>query len=49
MAQKLNLRYKAPEVSHRKNSVFLQSLFFAELVLVTLTLRLCQISKVKTT
>ncbi len=33
----------APEVSNRKNSFFLQFLFFAELVLVTLTLRLCQI------
>ncbi len=39
----------APEVSHRKNSFFLLFLFFAELVLVTLTLRLCQISNVKTT
>ncbi len=39
----------APGVSHRKNSFFLQFLFFAELVLVTLTLSLCQISNVKTT
>ncbi len=44
------IEIKAPEVSHRKNSFFLLFLIFAELVfIVTLTLRLCQISNVKTT
>ncbi len=42
---KIEIEIWAPEVSHRKNSFFLQFLFFAELVLVIFTLRLCQISK----
>ncbi len=37
---KIEIEIQAPEVSHRKNSFFLLFLFFAELVLVTLTLRM---------
>ncbi len=41
---KIEIEILAPEVSHSKNSFFLLFLFFAELVLVTLTLSLRQIS-----
>ncbi len=46
---KIEIEISAPEVSHRKNSFFLLFLFFAELVLVTLTLSLRQISNAETT
>ncbi len=46
---KIEIEIKAPEVRHRKNSLFLLFLFFAELVLVTLTLSLRQISNAETT
>ncbi len=46
---KIEIEIWAPEVSHRKNYFFLLFLFFAELVLVTLTLSLRQISNAETT